>query len=454
MATANVCSEIVNELLTYAIHYLNSSTIENIKKVVQQFYSDDDILDAKKLLWESRSEILGQFPERKSTKSRNAASANTIDIFEALIKLDAQGKLPNVVAKNIDKIPNRQPEELNLLYVVQRLANLEKSRDEQNETMTNLAIDILKLKEDKSQSTIQQSSDNSPYKSALINTRQPQPLPPHTAATADRHAPADTNMSEDGEGLRVSEDGNEVILLQKIIKEQDKEMKKSLHNQQKSEYQYHETRSSMPPPSRPAPRGRRRGSGFWAAPSRAGGAEGSSRESSGERGAAGVFPGRGTLNIRGRGSSRGRGGQWNTGPARHHGGARPKDPPSVDSEGYTLVKPRRQATGRRTTPTPGLEGAPPPTKPIFVYRVKCGDTELIKKYIEENEVTVHEITKISHDDAKFNSFKVYVYKNELDKVFDDFFWPTGVHCKIWWDRDRLKNKPNIRENEENSSEDT
>ena len=114
--------------------------------------------------------------------------------------------------------------------------------------------------------------------------------------------------------------------------------------------------------------------------------------------------------------------------------------PTVDEDGFTLVTSRRQATGRRTTPTPGLEGAPPPTKPIFVYRIKCGETEVIKQYMEENGVTVSEIIKMSHEQSKFHSFKVLINKPDLEKVFDDLFWPAGVHCKMWWSRDKIKSR--------------
>ena len=136
---------IINELLTYAIHYISSSTIDNVKKIVNQFYSEDDILDAKKVLWSSSPDTLGAMQERKSTKARNASAANINDIFDALAKLDALDKLPNVSAKNMDKLPNRDPEELNLMYIVQRIADLERAREEHNETLTNLAIDILKM---------------------------------------------------------------------------------------------------------------------------------------------------------------------------------------------------------------------------------------------------------------------------------------------------------------------
>ena len=48
------------------------------------------------------------------------------DIIEAIKKLDGLSRLPNFVARNVVKIPDRQPEELNILYDINRINNLEK----------------------------------------------------------------------------------------------------------------------------------------------------------------------------------------------------------------------------------------------------------------------------------------------------------------------------------------
>ena len=69
--------------------------------------------------------------------------------MDAVKDLDKLDKLPDVVARNISRLPDRQPEELNMLMLVQRIADLEKSRDRHNETLTNLAIDVLKLNDNK-----------------------------------------------------------------------------------------------------------------------------------------------------------------------------------------------------------------------------------------------------------------------------------------------------------------
>ena len=210
MATSNETC-IVNELLTYAIHYIHSSAIDNIKKVVQQFYSEDEILEAKRLLWRISADDLGPLPERKSTKVRNASIANINDIFDSLVKLDVAEKLPDVSAKNIDKLPNRQPEEMNLLYVVQRIAELEKSNEELQETLTNHAIDILKLKERNSTSIFKESLPTR-------DKNDPWQLSPHagrgtTADEVPKGDAADEDQADDAEEIR----------LEKIIRQQERE---------------------------------------------------------------------------------------------------------------------------------------------------------------------------------------------------------------------------------------
>ena len=43
---------IVNELLTYACFHLNDSLADNIINVMLDFYSHEDIVEAKRLLWD------------------------------------------------------------------------------------------------------------------------------------------------------------------------------------------------------------------------------------------------------------------------------------------------------------------------------------------------------------------------------------------------------------------
>lgn len=103
---------------------MNCSTINNVKKVIHIFYSRRDHWSQKKSLWDFASSILGNYPDRKSPDTRYISTAHLKENFDTLKKLDAVEKIPEVAACNL----NRLPEELNLLRIVQRVAELEKVR--------------------------------------------------------------------------------------------------------------------------------------------------------------------------------------------------------------------------------------------------------------------------------------------------------------------------------------
>ena len=104
---------ILNELLTYATSYRSNNAIENIKKLMLDFYTSDEILTAKKLLWDVYGNFLENFTDRRTTDNRTAEDANLNDILIALINLDAKNVTTEFVAKDLHRVPKRAPEELN-----------------------------------------------------------------------------------------------------------------------------------------------------------------------------------------------------------------------------------------------------------------------------------------------------------------------------------------------------
>ena len=46
-------------------------------------------------------------------------------------------------------------------------------------------------------------------------------------------------------------------------------------------------------------------------------------------------------------------------------------------------------------------------------------------------ITIRELTKTSHTESKFNSFKLIVSKDDADKVNDSQFWPQGIYIRRW-----------------------
>ena len=73
------------------------------------------------------------------------------DIIEALTKLDLvldkDDEIPVFVARNIERLPDRQPEELNLLSIVNRLSSIEKNLKTQENILTEHSMELSNIKE-------------------------------------------------------------------------------------------------------------------------------------------------------------------------------------------------------------------------------------------------------------------------------------------------------------------
>lgn len=74
-----------------------------------------------------------------------------------------------------------------------------------------------------------------------------------------------------------------------------------------------------------------------------------------------------------------------------------------------------------------LQGAPEPSREVFVYRVvKEASEHDIEEHLKDNGVSYRSVTKRSAEAARFKSFSVEVLKSHYDKVMAPEFWPTGV----------------------------
>ena len=71
------------------------------------------LLRPRRALWEACGAELGPYKSHKKTDDRTAAYAHIEDILAASKKLDAADKLPEAVAKYLDKLLDRKPEEIN-----------------------------------------------------------------------------------------------------------------------------------------------------------------------------------------------------------------------------------------------------------------------------------------------------------------------------------------------------
>ena len=78
-----------------------------------------------------------------------------------------------------------------------------------------------------------------------------------------------------------------------------------------------------------------------------------------------------------------------------------------------------------------LKGAPPPIIRLFVSRVSFGSENTIDNYLRRCGVKPLSVVVASKPNAKYSSYKVSVYKTNVDAVLQDNFWPAGIKCRLW-----------------------
>ena len=114
----------INEVLCYVSKYFHSSTKEQLCKTIERFYITDELIKAKKILYEIYPS-LGKFPQRKTSTVRSENSAHSEDIVQAIINLDGEKKECKFGAVNLDRIPRCSPNETELFAVAEKLSVLE-----------------------------------------------------------------------------------------------------------------------------------------------------------------------------------------------------------------------------------------------------------------------------------------------------------------------------------------
>ena len=100
-------------MVYYAAHYMNTSPAADIERIISNFYDHDEVVDAKKELWQECKEHLDPYRGRQRTDTRTATTAHIQDIIAALKKLDGISKTPEIYVKDLDCVPDRQPAEYN-----------------------------------------------------------------------------------------------------------------------------------------------------------------------------------------------------------------------------------------------------------------------------------------------------------------------------------------------------
>lgn len=449
---------LINEVLCFLIHRIQGNAADNIKRVLLNFYNADEIITAKKALWDIVStDHIGEYHDRRTNDRRPAIVEHVNDLMKALNDLDSLNLVPEVAAKDLDRIPSRLPEELNTLMMIQRIADLEKCRDEHNGILTNMLIDVLNLQDGTRPVNAVSDMSRNINNNATNNTVIPQILvTPPTDITGENVQPDHESANNDAvtaANNNTTNTGNTDIAAT-ATDNTNNNTNAASNNGSTNNAGGHGTSGSAPTQiagsrwgPRPNPNAQR--------PPHASGGQ-SNMSHGGQRGSShGRFRGRSN-------SSSYRGGQRRPshdggqnrpsqhgvlrGPSYHGGnqgggggggimGPPPKRDPYQWDTAMSRNK-RRKITNGNGAPMGSLSGAPIPIRQIWVSRVHRGD---IKEHMQINHVQVHNIEKTSHPESMFSSFKITIPVSECAKIFDESFWPAGVRCQWWHDKSHRNN---------------
>lgn len=93
---------------------------------------------------------------------------------------------------------------------------------------------------------------------------------------------------------------------------------------------------------------------------------------------------------------------------------------------------RRKPAAKGTSSKSGLSGGEDCFN-VFVYHVQKGQgSDTVKKFMEDSNVKVFKIDKVSHEEAKFESFAVNVERQHYETLCGTGaaeFWPANIRCR-------------------------
>ena len=191
---------VISELLCYVTGNLKRSTSEQLVSAIYRFYDIEEIIMAKKILYEKYPE-LGEYPARKTSINRSEQEAHSTDIVESLVHLDSLELETVFVAKNLKRIPKWDPHDSDHLSILEKISKLEGRLHNTEFVVSENKAHILKLNDDVSKFdnrfescekavaglAAKDSVLNTPYLDALKNGKDKPSCHPNIKTPAIEH---------------------------------------------------------------------------------------------------------------------------------------------------------------------------------------------------------------------------------------------------------------------------
>jgi hypothetical protein len=130
---------ILNNVLAYAAYGVTTSTSDHTKEACVDFFSSEEIIDARDLLWSKcENRALPKMIKRQNTTIKKGLLLTTSDIIEAIQKLDDRGSMPifAVEFSSLGRLPLAKPSEKCPISLCERMAKLEARVGECESAMT------------------------------------------------------------------------------------------------------------------------------------------------------------------------------------------------------------------------------------------------------------------------------------------------------------------------------
>ena len=315
--------------------------------VCKKCYADQDVLDAKQVLYDEYSHELGDPQNRQESNNRSKAEKSVEDIYVAFQKFDEMKVEPCFAAVDIKRLPNFTPEEMDLTSVLERLVRLE---NKMNSVEGNVSL----------------------CRAEHTDTRQ-----------------------------KVDDVLNEVLKHGILLQKQERQTKYADAVQLNRDNNNLTVRASLPvachvqhaPEAVRPPRSTNRATG--------------------------------TTNA------------MTTQKVAYPVQQAPPKPKSCDGNNgqkWTVVENKKRnmvfGTGCGSD---RVHGAPPPSRDLVIERVSKVTKETdLKDHIKSKGVCVRSLSLMSHIDAKHQTFKLEIYKDDLTKVYNPDFSPCCINIRRYF----------------------
>ena len=402
-----------SELLTYVVHYYQRNSAEKIKNTVLAFYTAEEIVTAKTVIWHAYENCLPPERRRVTTDKRSANEANLTDIIGAVSDLDAKGKVLSgrFCAMKLDRLPKYAPEETNVMAMMDRMRVVELQLNEvqdlstrNRECIVNNARHICEVGSRNS------GADKPSYSAVVSNSPVSQRVKKAVAVGGGTAGNGYTSVK------KVIGGGTAVYGYTGV---------KNAVGGGTAVYGYTGVKNAVGGGSGIADNEQSVNTGVRNAVGGGSSIAGNAQnDNTGVKnaGAVAVDKADTVQNVyKGRPLGRRDIVSVNTTDTDNGFLYQPREVRRMrKQQSHSAVVGTREANGR-------FRGAQAPSRDIFVYRVENDALESeIECHVKDNGIVPRSVETVSHADAMYKSFKLTVSVNDMGKVLDADFWPEGI----------------------------